>query len=155
MNGPARAPGFVRSILAILGGIGLVSIVSQLLEFTLVGAAAGGQLTGMQQYFEVRNRPSILAAGLVYNTVAAVLGGYMVAKIAGAQEMAHARIAALVQTAALIYGFTVGEFAQFTPGWMRVALIGLMGPAMLAGATIRTRAAAAETTSDSRLEPKG
>ena len=135
---------FVRSILAILGGIGVISIVTQVLEFTLVGAVAGGQLAGMEQYFEVRNRPSILAAGLVYNSVAAVLGGYMVAKIAGQHEMAHARIAALVQTAAMIYGFTAGEYAQFTPAWMRVALIAIVGPAILAGATIRTRAAGSD-----------
>ena len=143
--------GFIRSILAILGGMGLISIITQVLEFTLVGAAAGGQLTGMEQYFEVRNRPSLLAAGLVYNTVAAVLGGYMVAKIAGQQEMAHARIAALVQTAAMIYGFTAGEYAQFTPAWMRIALIAIVGPAMLAGASIRKRAEQLEPKS---LEPK-
>ena len=132
--------GFLRSILAILGGIGLVSLVTQALEFTLVGAAADGQLTDMAHYFEVRNRPSILAAGLVYNTVAAVLGGYMTARIAGRQEMAHARIAALVLTASLIYGFTAGEFAQFTPAWMRIALIIITAPAMLAGAMVRARA---------------
>jgi hypothetical protein len=95
----------------------------------------------MDHYFQVRNRPSILAAGVVYNSIAAVLGGYVVAKIAGVEEMAHARVAAIVQTAALIYGFTVGEYAHFTPVWMRVVLVGLMGPAMLAGASIRARAA--------------
>jgi len=140
---------FVRSIVAILAGIGVVSLVTQFMEFTLVGAAAGGQLTDMAHYFEVRNRPSILAAGLVYNTVAAILGGYVTAKIAGHQETAHARIAALVMTASLIYGFTVGEFARFTPVWMRIALVALTAPAVLVGATIRERAAAAE-----RLEPK-
>ena len=138
---PATTLAAGRGLIAILGGIGLVSLVTQLLEFTLVGAAAGGQLTDMAHYFEVRNRPSILAAGLVYNTVAAVLGGYVTAKIAGQHEMAHARIAALVLTASLIYGFTAGEYARFTPGWMRVALIMLTGPAMLAGAMVRERAA--------------
>jgi hypothetical protein len=46
-----------------------------------------------------------------------------------------------VQTAALIYGFTAGEYAAYTPIWMRIALIGLTGPAMLAGGMIRHRAA--------------
>jgi hypothetical protein len=135
---------FIRSIVAILAGLGVVSLVTQFMEFTLVGAAAGGQLTDMAHYFEVRNRPSILAAGLVYNTVAAILGGYVTAKIAGREEMAHARVAALVLTASLIYGFTAGEFARFTPVWMRIALVALTAPAVLAGATIRARAAAAE-----------
>ena len=136
---------FGRSILAVLGGIGLVSLITQLLETTLVGAAAGGQVMDMPHYFAVRNRPSILAAGLVYNTVAAVLGGYMTARIAGQQEMAHARIAALVLTASLIYGFTAGEFAHFTPAWMRIALIMLTAPGMLAGAMVRARAGKAQS----------
>lgn len=132
---------FIRSLVAILGGIGLISIVAELLEFTLVAAAAGGPLTDLDAYFAIRNRPSILGAKLVYNTVAAILGGYVTARIAGRHEMEHARIAALVQTAALIYGFTAGEYASFTPPWMRLALIMLTAPAMLAGAMIRARAA--------------
>ena len=136
---------FVRSLVAILGGIGLISIVAELLEFTLVAAAAGGPLTDMEAYFAIRNRPSILAAKLVYNTVAAILGGYLTARIAGRQEMEHVRIAALVQTAALIYGFTVGEYAAYTPAWMRIALVMLTAPAMLAGGMVRARAARHET----------
>ena len=133
---------FIRSIVAVLAGMGVVAIISQLLEFTLVAAAAGGQLASMGQYFEVRNRPSILAAGLVYNTVAAVLGGYVVARTARVREMAHAQVAALIQTVALIYGSTAGEYANFTPVWMRIALVLLVGPSMLAGAAIRQRAGA-------------
>ncbi len=123
-----------------LGGIGLVSIVVETLEFTLVNAVAGGTILDMAGYFAVRNRPVILGAKLVYNTLAAVLGGYMTAKVAGTREMAHAGVAALVQTAALIWGFTAGEYAAFTPAWMRIALVLLTGPAMLAGASIRARA---------------
>jgi hypothetical protein len=131
----------IRSIMAILGGIGLISIVAELLEFTLVAAAAGGPLTDLEGYFAIRNRPSILATKLVYNSVAAVLGGYMTAKIAGRREMLHAQVAAALQTAALIWGFTIGEYAGVTPVWMRIALVLLTGPAMLVGALVRARAA--------------
>ena len=126
----------LRSIIAVLGGIGLAT-----LEFTLVSAAAGGAITDLAGYFEVRNRPAILAAKLVYNSVAAILGGYMTARIAGSREMLHAGVAAAVQTFALIWGFTVGEYAAFTPVWMRVALVLLTGPAMLVGASVRAKAA--------------
>jgi hypothetical protein len=131
----------LRSVIAVLGGIGLVSIVVETLEFTLVNAAAGGTITDMAGYFAVRNRPTILGAKLVYNTLAAILGGYMTAKVAGIREMMHAGVAALAQTAALIWGFTAGEYAAFTPIWMRIALVLLTGPAMLTGASIRARAA--------------
>jgi len=82
--------------------------------------------------------------GLVRSLVA-ILGGYMTAKVAGRQELGHGGAAALVQTAALAWGFTVGEYAAFTPVWMRVALVALTGPAMVAGASIRARAARSQT----------
>jgi len=136
----------LRSIIAVLGGIGLVSLIVEPLEFTLVNAMAGGQITDMAGYFAVRNQPGILAAKVVYNTLAAVLGGYMTAKIAGVHEMRHAAVAAIVQTAALTWGFTAGEYAAYTPAWVRVTLVLLMGPAMMAGAKIR--ASAAKVTSN-------
>ena len=130
-----------RSIIAVLGGIGLVALVSEALEFTLVTAASGGSITDLAGYFEVRNRPMILAAKLVYNSVAAILGGYITARVAGSREMLHAGAAAAIQTMALIWGFTAGEYASFTPVWMRIALVLLTGPAMLLGASVRAKAA--------------
>jgi hypothetical protein len=132
----------IRSIIAILGGIAVISLVVETLEFTLVTAVSGGSITDMNEYFAVRNRPAILAVKVVYNTLAAVLGGYMTAKIAGTRELLHTAIAAFIQTVALIWGLTVGEYAGFTPVWLRIALVLLTGPAMIAGGTIRARAAA-------------
>ena len=130
----------IRSIVAVLGGIGLISIVVEALEFSLVNAVAGGAITDMQGYFAVRNQPGILIAKLGYNSVGGVLGGYLTAKVSGRQEMQHAWAAAILQTAGLVWGFTGGEFAAFTPVWMRIALVLLTGPAMLVGASIRARA---------------
>ena len=131
----------IRSIIAVLGGIGLFALVTETLEFTLVSAAAGGSISDMAA-FAVRNRPVILAAKLLYNTLAAILAGYMTAKIAGLRELLHAAVVAIVQTMALVWGFTVGEYASFTPVWMRVALVLTTGPAMMLGASIRARATA-------------
>jgi hypothetical protein len=135
----------IRSVVAVLGGILLISVVVEVLEFTLVSARAGGAITDIQGYFAVRNQPVMLAAKLVYNSLAAVLGGHMIAKVAGSHEMLHAAVGALVQTVTLAWGFTAGEYAAFTPGWMRVALVALTGPAMLAGASVRARAARSQT----------
>jgi len=135
----------IRSVVAVLGGILLISVVVEVLEFTLVSARAGGAITDMAGYFAVRNQPAMLAAKLVYNTLTAVLGGYMIAKVAGRREMAHGAVGALVQTIALVWGFTAGEYAASTPVWMRLALTAVMGPAMLAGASVRARAARSQT----------
>jgi len=135
----------IRSVVAVLGGILLISVVVEVLEFTLVSARAGGAIADLEGYFAVRNQPVMLAAKLVYNSLAAVLGGYMIAKVAGTREMLHAAGGAVVQTIAFAWGFTAGEYAAFTPVWMRVALIALTAPAMLVGASIRARAATARS----------
>jgi len=137
---PSNSSNPVRSVIAVLGGLAVTSLVTEALEFTLVTAASGGTITDMNGYFQVRNRPTILVAKLVYNTLAGVLGGYLAAKVAGTRELLHGGAAAALQTAALIWGFTAGEFAAFTPIWMRIALVLLTGPAMLAGASVRARA---------------
>jgi len=135
----------IRSVVAILAGMGLVSILVDLLEFTLINAVTGGALTDMAGYLAVRNRPVMLGAQVGYNSIAAVLGGYLTARIAGTREMLHGGVAALAKTAALVWGFTAGDYADFTPAWMRIALVLLTGPAMLAGASIRARAARSAT----------
>lgn len=134
-------PNPLRSLLAIILGTGVISLLVEPLEFTLVNAAASGPIADMAGYFAVRNQPGILTAKLVYTTAAALLGGYLAAKIAGRAEVAHAGFAAAVQTVALIWGATTSEYASFTPSWVWIALVVLTGPAMIAGGAIRARAA--------------
>jgi hypothetical protein len=135
---------FGRSLLAIVGGPLLMSLVVRSLGLTLVNAVAGAPITSMEQYFAIRNRPGILVAELVYTTLAAVLAGYVTAKIATTDQIKYAAGAAALQTMIFIYGFTAGDAAAFTPLWMRIALVVLVGPAMLFGASIRIRAAGVE-----------
>ena len=131
----------VRSLIAILSGVVLVSVVVEILEFTLVNARAGGGIIDIPGYFAVLNQPGMIAARCAYNAVAALLGGYLAARIAGHREMLHGTIAAVVKSGALIWGFTAGEFAAFTPLPVRIALVLLTGPAMIAGAAVRASAA--------------
>ena len=131
----------VRSIIAVLGAFGLVALVTEALEFTLVSAASGGSITDMAEYLVVRNRPGLLAAKIAYTGAAGILGGYMAAKIAGTRELFHGGLAAALQTVTLVWGFTAGEFAATTPLWARAALVAITGPAMLVGASVRARAA--------------
>lgn len=130
----------LRGIVGVLAGIAVISIVVETLEFTLVSALAAGAIDDMDGYFAVRNQPGVLAAKVVYNTLAAVLGGYVTAKIAGASEMKYASVAASLQTFALIYGMKGSEYGPFTPTWMWVVLILLTGPAILLGAAVRAQA---------------
>ena len=73
----------IRSVAAVLAGLGLVSILVDVLEFTLINAVTGGALTDIAGYLAVRNRPIMLGAQLGYTSIAAVLGGYLTARVAG------------------------------------------------------------------------
>lgn len=128
-----------RGITAILGALVLFSAVSQLLEYTLVSATGGDTVKDMASYLAALNRPQTLAIKAVANVMVALLAGYMAAKIARAHEMMFAGIAAAAETCSLIYGFTMGEYAVL-PVWIRGLLVLTTGPAMMAGAWIRTQA---------------
>jgi hypothetical protein len=131
----------VRSLLGLLIGIGLYRLVTAVLETVLVGAAANGPVASEAAYFAVRNQPAMLAAALGYNAAAAFLAGYVMTKVSGARDVMLGGVGAAVQTAALIWGFTAGEYAAYTPVWTRIALVMIVGPAMVAGAAVRARAA--------------
>lgn len=128
-----------RGITAILGALVLFSAVSQLLEYTLVSASAGDSVKDMASYLAALSRTPLLAAKAAGTVMAALLAGYMAAKIAQAREMMFAAIAAAAETCSLVYGFTMGEYVVL-PLWIRALLVLTTGPAMMAGAWVRMQA---------------
>lgn len=128
-----------RGITAILGALVLFSAVTQVLEYTLVSASAGGTVKDMASYIAALNQPSLLAGKAAANLMVALLAGYMAAKIARAREVMFASIAAAAETCSLVYGFSTGEYAAL-PLWFRALTVLTVGPAMMAGAWIRMQA---------------
>jgi hypothetical protein len=133
-------PDIIRSIIAVLAGVAVVSLLVEPLELTLVRAVADGPIANEAEYFAVRNRPLLLAVRVLLSGVAGLLGGYVAAKVAGAREMAHVKAAAVLQTLALLNGMFFGAYAAATPRWAWVAMIVVTAPAMLAGGSIRVAA---------------
>jgi hypothetical protein len=135
-----RNPDIIRSIIAVLAGIAVASLIVEPLELTLVRGVAGGPIANEAEYFAIRNRPWILAVRVLLTGVAGLLGGYVAAKVAGAREMAHVKVAAALQTLALVNGMLFGAYATTTPPWAWMAMIVVTAPAMLAGGWIRAAA---------------
>ncbi len=131
----------VKSIIAVLGGIVIISFLSQLLEVPLVQALTPEPIENLNAYMAARNQPPIQAALIVIAGVTGVLAGYLVAKIAGEYELLHAGVAAVLQALLLVRGFAAEDAASALPGWVRVALVLVTMAAMLLGATVRARAA--------------
>lgn len=129
----------LRSILGVLTGLIAISVIAEGIEFLLVTALHGRAVTDPDVYFEVRNRPLVLGLKLVYNTLAAGVGGYLAAWIAGHKHLAHGAALAGVQLVLFVWGMTASEYAGTTPAWAWITLCVTMSAAILLGA--RRRAA--------------
>lgn len=134
----------VRSILAVVGGIGVTLFTVQALEAVLVRASAGNTVVDLESFLVAANQPVMLIAKLVYSGLMGVLGGYLVGKVATRAPMGHAVFAAGLVAAVNVSGYTIDEQAAFTPMAIRVALVVIMSGAMLMGAMIRMKAVTLE-----------
>ena len=140
MTGQGEQPlDIARGVTAILGALVLFSAATQVLEYTLVTALAGGTVKDMASYIAALNQPSLLAGKTAANLMVGLLAGYLAAKIARSRELMFASIAAAAETCSLVYGFSTGEYAVL-PLWFRSLTVLTVGPAMIAGAWIRMQA---------------
>jgi hypothetical protein len=131
----------VRSLIGILGGIVLISFLTQLLEVPLVNVFASEPITDVNGYLAARSQPPMQMAMLAIAGVTGLLAGYMVAKIAGQYEMQHAAFAAFVQSVLLVRGYAAARAAAALPVWLEAAIVVVTVTAMMLGASVRARAA--------------
>ena len=131
--------GITRSIVVVLAAMLLLGFIDQTLEQTLVMALANAPVPDEASYIAVRNRAPVLAALLATHAVAALLTGYVLAKLAGSHEVQHAAAtAALVML--LLVAASVAPNVLVPPLWVRVAMAVITPPALIAGAYIRGQA---------------
>ena len=142
----------VRSVVAVIAGAALISFIDRTLEQILVRAIADVPPVNEATYLAVRNRPAVLVATLVTHALAATLSGYIVAKIAGRDEMRHAIAAAVVLTIGYAFAF-MSDNVMLPPVWVRVAMLVVTAPALLAGASIRAQARSIQAEADD-MRPK-
>jgi hypothetical protein len=136
----------VRSVLAVAVGLVLITAIVEPIEFALVALASDGMTTNPDAYFAVRNQPLFLAAKLVYNTVAAVAGGFVAALLARRAPIGHGIALAVVQTAAFAWALATPEIRQTTPTWMWASLIALTIAGILGGTRLQHRRLAVRRT---------
>jgi hypothetical protein len=127
----------LRSVLAVVVGLVLISLIVEPLEFVLVALVNGAIVTDQEAYFTVRNQPALLAAKVAYNTAAAVIGGYVAASIARRAPLAHGVTLAVVQTAAFGWALTRPELRGTTPDWMWACLIVLTFAGIVVGSALQ------------------
>lgn len=128
-----------RSIVVVLAATLLLGFIDQTLEQTLIMALADTPVRDEASYVAVRNRPQVLAVLLATHAVAALLTGYVLAKLAGSHEVQHAAATAALVTLLLVAA-SMAPNVLVPPVWVRVAMGVITPPALIAGAYIRGQA---------------
>jgi hypothetical protein len=129
----------LRSVLAVVVGLVLISAIVEPLEFLLVGLLNRGLTTDPDIYFQVRNQPAVLVAKLVYNTAAAIAGGWVAAWLARRTPVAHGIALAVIQTAAFGWALANPALRRSTPDWMWACLIVLTFAGTVVGSLLQSR----------------
>jgi len=131
----------IRGLVAVIGGLAVTRLLVQPLEVTLVNALAQQPLRTPDDVAAVLNRPSVMVARVLYTGLAAILGGYVTARIAVHDPMRYTVVAAIFQAVVLVAGFVSG-IALPTPLAMQAALVVSSSLGILAGGAIRAAVAA-------------
>ena len=126
----------LRSLLAIVGGMLFITISVEALEWTLVTAINRAPITDPEAYFAVRNGTGFLLVKVIYNTAAAVAGGYLAARIAGRAEILHGLAVAGIQTGSFVWAVFQPEMRRWTPMWMWIVLIFVSAVGIIYGARL-------------------
>ena len=127
----------LRSVLAVFAGLVLISLIVEPLEFGLVTVVNGELTTDPDRYLRVRNTPAFLAAKVVYNTAAAIVGGWVTARLARRAPLAHGLVLAVIQTAAFGWALATPALRRSTPGWMWACLIVVTFAGIMAGSRLQ------------------
>ena len=133
----------LRGLVGVLVGLAVSVGFVQFMELMLANAIAGRPLQSMEDYAVVLNALPVLGIRLVVTSFLALLGGYLCAKLAEAEEMRYTLIAAIFRILAMAGGSAAGYMPR-TPVWALAVLLTISTGAMLGGGAIRAAAAAAQ-----------
>ena len=133
----------LRGLVGVLVGLAVSVGFVQFLELILANALGGRPLQSMDDYATVLNTLPVLGIRLVVTSFLALLGGYLCAKLAEAEEMRYTFIAVIFRILAIAGGNAAGYMPR-TPVWALAVLLTVSTGAMLAGGAIRAAAAAVE-----------
>jgi hypothetical protein len=128
-----------RSLAAVVAALLMLGFIDQTLERTLVMTLADAPLHDEVSYLAIRNRPGVLAVTVFTHALASLLTGYVLAKLAGSHEMQHAMVTAALATMLVAFASMTPNI-MLPPVWVRVAMIFITPPALIAGAYVRGQA---------------
>jgi hypothetical protein len=119
--------GIVRGVLGVVFGFGVFFAIVQMLS-AFAGSLTAGTLSNAAP-------GNYLLLSVTWTIAAAVLGGYVTARIAGAHEFSHAAAAGLLMIAMSYLSMRQEGASQ--PGWYQLTIAGCGPISAMIGAAIR------------------
>ena len=117
----------------------LRSVLSIILGFAAMAGIVYWLTPIVARYFRAEDfrtlNPGYMLANLTYSAIAAVIGGYVTAWIAGYREIRHASVLGLVMIAMSFVSMRLQ--AEKQPGWYEVVIGGVGPVAAMLGASLR------------------
>jgi hypothetical protein len=113
---------YIRVVLGIIIGLLVITIVAEVIEFTLVKSVSGTSFEALQadeqEYFNVRNRTWILISKVFYSLIAGIFGGYITTWISKEKAKIAIYILLFFQIVFLIWAGFISELSETGPLWM-------------------------------------
>lgn len=131
----------LRSVLVVLVALLMMNFIDQLLGGILLQAVAGAPITDQASFDAAFDRPVVAGLVVVTHAMSALLSGYVLAKLAGSHEVQHAVATAVLATVAALAASAAPNM-MVPPMWVRVAMMAVTPPALIAGAYVRGQARA-------------
>ena len=128
-----------RSIAVVLVALLMMNFIDQLLGGILLQAMAGAPITDQASFDAAIGRPVVAGLVVVTHAMSALLSGYVLGKLAGSHEVQHAVATAALATVASLAAAAAPNM-MVPPMWVRVAMMAVTPPALIAGAYVRGQA---------------
>lgn len=130
---------WIRTPLAIVVGLVVISVIVEPLEAGLVILLNEGTVPAPERYLEIRNQSWFLILKFAYNFAAAAVGGYLAARIAGRWPLLHAATLAALQSLLFFWAISRPEMRAFAPDWAWAGFVIATATGVLAGAALQAR----------------
>lgn len=122
---------FLKSILAIIVGMVVITAVTELIEYAIVSLIMGVESDpgNPAPYFNARNQTTVLIFKHFYNFFGGFCGGYVVTRIVRYKETLHAYLLIVLQLIAIGFAIIQPEIRQWLPIslWVTITLVTCIG----------------------------
>lgn len=118
---------YFRLILSIVLSLILITLLVEMIEFSIVALVSGQSFSEVPQdqeaYFSLRNQTTILIAKPIYTFIVAFMVSYLGSKFLLQYRISFFITLAIIQSTGILYGAFLSEYKNSLPLWYWLLLL--------------------------------